>query len=119
MAKKRQATVYDATSDKIFPPHKYTCPSNISELHRLKKQRPLGPDKYLKIPSPDPVEQLPDSGLLQALNEYVSNFSMKYPFPSLFESLDETALLALGILIEETITTLLGDGENMFVEKTF
>ncbi|KAG5517845.1 hypothetical protein PMAC_000299 [Pneumocystis sp. 'macacae'] len=116
--KKRHSTVYDAVSDNIFPPHKYTRPSSASELPRFRKQRPRGPDEYLKIRSTDQTEQLPDSGLLYALNNYVTSFSMRYPFPSLFESLDETALLALGILIEETVTTLIGDGEKMFVEQT-
>lgn len=112
--RKRHATIYDAVSDKIFPPHKYTQPSSTSELPRLRKQRPRGPDEYLKVTSTDWTKQLPNSvrfskpkiykqiidiikELLQALNNYVANFSMKYPFPSLFESLDETALLALGM----------------------
>ncbi|KTW32156.1 uncharacterized protein T551_00838 [Pneumocystis jirovecii RU7] len=116
--RKRHATIYDAVSDKIFPPHKYTQPSSTSELPRLRKQRPRGPDEYLKVTSTDWTKQLPNSELLQALNNYVANFSMKYPFPSLFESLDETALLALGILVEETVATLLGNGEKMFVEQT-
>ncbi|KTW30117.1 hypothetical protein T552_00595 [Pneumocystis carinii B80] len=115
--KKRQANVYDAVSDKIFDPHRYTKPLNSSEYPRLKKQRPRGPDEHLKIVSADPEVQLPNSDLLRSLYQYISVYCTKHQFSQLFESLDETALLAFGFLIEKTMETLLGEGENMFIEK--
>ena len=65
-------------------------------------------------------QRLPDSDLLKAIHTYASDF---YGRATLngglldFESLDETALLSLGILLEEMAEHVLGDtGDLAFVE---
>ena len=47
------------------------------------------------------AQRLPDPELLKALHAYCSDFYARNGGGESFESLDETALLALGILMEE------------------
>jgi hypothetical protein len=65
-----------------------------------------------------PDQKLPDSDLLKALHKYASEFygSMKDNRKD-WRSLDETALLALGILLEEAAVEILGPtGDLTFTE---
>jgi len=65
-------------------------------------------------------QALPESDLLKALHTYASDFygrSTKNRGAADFESLDETALLALGILLEEMAGHVLGEtGDLAFAE---
>lgn len=65
-------------------------------------------------------QTLPESDLLKAIHTYASDFygrSTGNRGAADFESLDETALLALGILLEEMAGHVLGDtGDLAFVE---
>ena len=65
-------------------------------------------------------QRLPDSDLLKAIHAYASDFYGRATANGGlldFESLDETALLALGILLEEMAEHVLGDtGDLAFVE---
>ena len=65
-------------------------------------------------------QRLPDSDLLKAIHAYTSDFYGRATANGGlldFESLDETALLGLGILLEEMAEHVLGDtGDLAFVE---
>ena len=65
-------------------------------------------------------QRLPDSDLLKAIHAYASDFYSRATANGGlldFESLDETALLGLGILLEEMAEHVLGDtGDLAFVE---
>ena len=65
-------------------------------------------------------QRLPDSDLLKAIHTYASDFYGRATANGGlldFESLDETALLGLGILLEEMAEHALGDtGDLAFVE---
>ena len=65
-------------------------------------------------------QKLPESDLLKAIHAYASDFygrAVKGRGKVDFESLDETALLAVGILMEEMARDALGDtGDLAFVE---
>ena len=65
-------------------------------------------------------QKLPESDLLKAIHAYASDFygrAMKGKGKVDFESLDETALLAVGILMEEMACEALGEtGDLAFVE---
>ena len=65
-------------------------------------------------------QTLPDSDLLKAIHAYASDFYSRATTNGGlldFESLDETALLGLGILLEEMAEHVLGDtGDLAFVE---
>lgn len=66
-------------------------------------------------------ERLPIGDLLEALHAYVSAIYSKTPMPGGYQStwkfMDETALIALGILMEETAGRILGDtGDLAFTE---
>lgn len=65
-------------------------------------------------------QSLPDSDLLKAIHAYASDFYGRATANGGlldFESLDETALLGLGILLEEMAEHVLGDtGDLAFVE---
>ena len=65
-------------------------------------------------------QRLPESDLLKAIHAYASDFygrAVKWKGKVDFESLDETALLAVGILMEEMAREVLGEtGDLAFVE---
>ena len=65
-------------------------------------------------------QKLPESDLLKAIHAYASDFygkAVKGKGKVDFESLDETALLAMGILMEEMARDALGEtGDLAFVE---
>ena len=65
-------------------------------------------------------QRLPDSDLLKAIHAYASDFYGRATANGGlldFESLDETALLGLGVLLEEMAEHVLGDtGDLAFVE---
>ena len=65
-------------------------------------------------------QKLPESDLLKAIHAYASDFygrAVKGKGKVDFESLDETALLAVGILMEEMARDALGEtGDLAFVE---
>lgn len=64
-------------------------------------------DRHLK-----PDQKLPDSDLLKALHRYAADFYGSVESGGgqrSFQSMDETALLALGILIEEAAREALGE----------
>ena len=65
-------------------------------------------------------QKLPESDLLKAIHAYASDFygrAVKGRGKVDFESLDETALLAMGILMEEMARDALGEtGDLAFVE---
>lgn len=64
--------------------------------------------------------ELPGSDLLQALHAYISEFygrSEEMVNQKVWRSMDETALIALGILLEESAREVLGEtGDLAFVE---
>lgn len=65
-------------------------------------------------------QKLPESDLLKAIHAYSSDFygrAVKWRGMVDFESLDETALLAMGVLMEEMAGDVLGEtGDLAFVE---
>jgi len=68
-----------------------------------------------------PHQNLPDADLLRALHAYAADYFAS-PGPQktqrAWKSMDETALLALGILLEETTSSTLGvTGELVFTEE--
>lgn len=61
--------------------------------------------------------ELPDSDLLKAVHAYASIYYGRRGGKADFRSLDETALMAVGVLLEECADGLLGrGGEGVFVE---
>lgn len=61
----------------------------------------------LRIPEGPPPEGLPSSMLLEQLHKYVSAWCEKND-PMMLRSMDESALLALGVCVEEAIGKMLG-----------
>lgn len=77
-------------------------------------------DFYFANESLPPERGLPDSDLLKAIHTYASDF-YTYATPdrgrASWRSMDETALIALGILLEETAKESLEEtGDMVFVE---
>jgi hypothetical protein len=80
----------------------------------------------LKALSPDrnPQERLPDSDLLKAVHVYASDFYARAIAASEedamdvdYNSMDGTALLAMGLLLEESCRGKMGEnGQDVFVE---
>jgi hypothetical protein len=73
-------------------------------------------DVYFADENLGPDMRLPDSELLKAVHAYSSDFySRATPDGGKgdFRSLDETALIALGLLLEETAAQVLGDRGDM------
>jgi hypothetical protein len=127
---RRIGTVYDAVAGKLGANGFLTAEQVSSAM------KPHGPQEVLmkKIHAPDdalsnpydadekltPEQALPDSDLLKAVHTYTSDF---YSMATLengkydFKSLDESALLAMGILLEEAALEELGEtGDMVLVE---
>ncbi|KAL0640128.1 hypothetical protein Q9L58_000686 [Maublancomyces gigas] len=129
--KARQVTVYDAVASRASYEGfiKSTPRKNaFGEKHR-RSQTAYPADEVLgrrknapeePIPYGDGERQtgLPDSDLLIAIHQYASDFYAANGMGSVsYRTLDETALLAVGMLLEETARTCLGDkGDLVFVE---
>ena len=77
-------------------------------------------DIYWAARDLEPDQTLPESDLLKAVHTYASYFYGRSTLQKGavdFESLDETALLCVGILLEETAEHVLGEtGDLAFVE---
>lgn len=74
-------------------------------------------DKIPDIPQPERSKALPQGDLLTQLHRYVSGWAHRNG-PMLFDQLDESSLLALGVVVEEAIETMLGkSGELMYAEE--
>ncbi|KAF2263640.1 hypothetical protein CC78DRAFT_431013, partial [Lojkania enalia] len=134
--KRRLATVYDAVAGRVskdgfMPTNRYIRVKTKIGQHPLRPDEVLfkqrnAPTRYeetdyyfahTRLP---PNQTLPSSDLLSALHAYISKFytrSQETPNPKVYKSMDETALIALGILIEETAREVLGPtGDLAFVE---
>lgn len=136
--KNKQATLYDAVAGRVGyegflteeRPSKYRDTASTSHAaippEEVLFRRKNAPTRYEEddIYSADrhlqAHQSLPDSDLLKAIHAYASDF---YSTPWLknaatdFKSMDETALLAMGILLEEAAAARLGKtGDLAFVE---
>ena len=95
-------------------------PEEVLFRRRGAPQRYAENDAYFADRHLGPDQKLPDSDLLKSLHAYASDFYRnatgvrgKWDY----RSMDETALLALGILLEETAAESLGEtGDLAFVE---
>jgi hypothetical protein len=95
------------------------APEDILQRHSRIPEQLLGDayDAAGKLPADTP---LPESDMLKAIHAYASDF---YDAATAtrgthdFQTMDETALLALGFLLEEAVREALGEnGDMVFVE---
>ncbi|KAG9952933.1 hypothetical protein KCU85_g1579, partial [Aureobasidium melanogenum] len=135
--KRRKITVYEAVAGKagyesLLPIEKRTATkyrdTQTNSLQSVPPDEVLfrrhgAPERYEEsdvYKAPQPNTPLPDSDLLKFLHRYASEFYSKATpdkGQTDFQSLDETALLALGILLEETAALHLGEtGHYAFIE---
>ncbi|CAF9905524.1 MAG: hypothetical protein ALECFALPRED_001008 [Alectoria fallacina] len=136
---KRQATLYDAVAGRVsstgfIPPtprvsaYRDTPSSSTiavppEEVLFRRKGAPIRyeeDDFYWADRQLTDDQKLPESDLLKAIHAYASDFygrAVKGKGMIDFESLDETALLAVGVLMEEMAGEILGEtGDMAFVE---
>ncbi|KAK5943778.1 hypothetical protein PMZ80_004787 [Knufia obscura] len=128
---RRTATLYDAVAGKIGL-------NGFLTLDQLQSKsiKPSTPEEVLlrRVNAPDQIsydyynadeklnadQKLPDSDLLKDIHAYVSDFyeATNDPLDTFdFRSLDETALLAMGILLEEACKEAIGEsGDMVFTE---
>ncbi|EGC42651.1 conserved hypothetical protein [Histoplasma capsulatum var. duboisii H88] len=134
---RRQANVYDAAAGRVsssgFRPRILLNQDLVSSVSSV----PVTPEEVLfrRVNAPvryaendiyfanerlAPDQRLPDSDILKAIHTYASDF---YANATLnqghadWQSMDETALIALGILLEEAANESLGEtGDMVFVE---
>jgi UAF complex subunit Rrn10 len=131
-SRRRQVTVYDAVAGRAGPSGTATNDHQQGALTRFYGPRDVLlrsvnapeeiPDDFYDAESglkPDQV--LPDSDLVKAIHAYASDFYERATSnrgEHDFKSFDETALLAMGILLEEAATELLGKtGDMALVER--
>jgi len=128
---RRIATLYDAVAGMVGL-HGFLT----NHQHKSKTVKPSAPEEVLlrRVNAPDQIpfeyynadeelsrdQKLPDSDLLKDVHAYVSDFYELTNAPRDrydFRSLDETALLAMGILLEEACKEPLGaSGDMVFTE---
>ncbi|KAK8244342.1 hypothetical protein HDK90DRAFT_153410 [Phyllosticta capitalensis] len=137
--RKRVATLYDAVAGRVTS-NGFMSAEPFASKERdtaSSSRKPLRPDEVLfkmrnapeRFAESDPYDadrhlgqhqRLPDSDLVKALHAYASDFynaSFGKSSKRDYKSMDETALLALGILVEEAAVELLGPtGDLAFVE---
>jgi len=118
--------VYDAVADRVnYEGLKPTRPE-LREDRALRSMRAVPPDEVLgrrinapkdRIPYEEP-DELPNSDLLTAIHQYASDFYDRNGMGEYgHKMLDETALLALGVLVEEQVRGALGEkGHLAFIE---
>ncbi|RDW80045.1 hypothetical protein BP6252_04683 [Coleophoma cylindrospora] len=133
----RKSTVYDAVAGRIstagFIPKRAvfsstrdttsstttpSAPEDILFRHKNAPTRFAESDVYFANERAAPIE-LPDSDLLKAIHSYASDFYSRASAESSLDwrSLDETALIALGVLMEEASKESLGrTGDLVFTE---
>ncbi|KAF2810152.1 uncharacterized protein BDZ99DRAFT_520242 [Mytilinidion resinicola] len=134
---RRRATLFDVVAGRVTD--RSVMGSMANRKHRDTKQAlaPLRPDEVLyKVSNaPDRFAEtdqyfahrnlpsqlvLPDSDLLASIHAYVSQYCAAMPRndrDKAWRSMDETALLAMGVLIEETVRESIGEtGDLVFVE---
>ncbi|KAI9835664.1 MAG: hypothetical protein M1837_003677 [Sclerophora amabilis] len=136
---RRHATVYDAVAGRVsttrFIPSEpsfkrdrdtlasSTVPVPPEEVLFRRKGAPTRyeeEDIYFANERLAEDQALPDSDLLKAIHCYASDFYSRSAVDDAIDwrSMDETALLALGILLEETVKETLGEtGDLVFVEE--
>ncbi|KAI9779322.1 MAG: hypothetical protein M1839_007430 [Geoglossum umbratile] len=134
---KRQATVYDAVAGRVSSTG-FAPSSPFPSLHRDRTsptlvaappeevlfRRKNAPTRYaeadLYFANEDlpPTSKLPGSDLLKAIHTYASDFYARNGGTHDWRSMDETALLAMGVLLEEAGAGALGrTGDLAFVEE--
>ena len=136
----RRSTIYDACAGRLAA-ERFIPPKPVTSTTRdtpTSSKVPITPQESLlgKGGAPTPNEEvdwysthrelpdrgrdiIPDTDLLEALHGYVSDFygAMGQDADVDWDSLDETALLALGVLVEEQVREVLGrEGDMVFVE---
>lgn len=135
----RHVTVYDAVAGRagyegflaIEPPAKdrdtastttkAVPPQEVLFQRKGAPTRYAEDDVYFQDRHLRPDQKLPDSDLLKALHAYASDFygcALPEVSESDFRSLDETALLAFGILIEESARAAVGTGGGAAVAES-
>ncbi|KMP06304.1 hypothetical protein CISG_02345 [Coccidioides immitis RMSCC 3703] len=135
--RKRYANVYDAVAGRVSTQEFRLAPSLDSRNSLPSTFHSVPPDEVLfrRLSAPTryqeddiyfanerlpPDQTLPDSDLLKAIHTYASDFYSSATADrgrSTWLSMDETALIAMGILLEETAVEALGEtGDMVFVE---
>ena len=108
-----QSTAFPPTNRQALAPHEVV-------LRRTHAPTKVPLDFYAADERLPPDLQLPDSDLLKAVHAYTSDFYASTTDDrgrGDFRSLDETALLAMGILLEEAAVEALGEtGDMVLVE---
>lgn len=127
---RRKANVYDAVAGRI------TQAGWLRSADSKSSKQPLRPDEvifkqaraptrfyetdYYYAHSHRPPQLFPDEMLLSALHAYVSKLYCQNTDPEdikTWKCMDESALIAFGTLIEETVVDLLGEeGDLVFTE---
>lgn len=126
-AKWQKGTLYDAVAGRLgydgFLNNHHTKPAPPDQVLFRSKGAPERfeeNDTYFAHRNLPPGVRLPDSDLLKAIHAYASDFYGSGYLGNTnidFRSLDETALLAMGILLEEAAAHILGKtGDLAFVE---
>ena len=125
--KRRVASVYDAVAGRVGPNGFLTqeqlhssslVPHTPDEILRRGVHTPVEvfDNLYNADERLEPNQQLPDSDLVKTLHAYASDFyDMATENKGLhdFKSFDETALLAFGVLLEESALEMLGETGDM------
>ncbi|KAH8731398.1 hypothetical protein GQ44DRAFT_698687 [Phaeosphaeriaceae sp. PMI808] len=134
-SKVRKSNIYDAVAGNV------TQAGLLGNVTDAKASRQaLRPDEVLFKQSDAPIryeetdyyfahenlpagQQLPSGDLLGALHAYVSKLYSRNEGPeteTAWKSMDETALIAFGILMEETARDILGEtGDFAFIEAAY
>ncbi|KAF8531306.1 hypothetical protein BDD12DRAFT_869838 [Trichophaea hybrida] len=125
-AKRAWPTIYDAISSRVNY-EGFIRPAFLNEFKEERVRsgvaRPADEVLARRIRAPDyvaPVDskeydaRLPDNDLMIAIHQYASDFYSAHGMaPISSKSMDESALIAMGLLLEETIEQLLGGGGHL------
>ncbi|KAF8464584.1 hypothetical protein BDZ91DRAFT_729428 [Kalaharituber pfeilii] len=120
----RAVTLYDAVAGRASAQGLITD----RDRHKRQSRAPIGPDEVLgrkanAFKRGIPYEEkpgLPDSDLLKAVHQYAMDFYHRNGMDGVAAwAMEETALLAIGMLLEESVKSALGpNGDLAFVDES-
>lgn len=116
----KRVSLYECVQDVLKENVRHLDNGKSSQGHVITADEVIGKIHKVKVPI-KPLEEfenkLPDSGLLELIHYYFSSKYSHLPLAAqrkVLRSMDETALISLGLLVEDWIDEMIGEGYRCY-----